>query len=74
MNGLDAYITGGRYSSQPLVATCKACGETSAVLAETEYGATYWTPEECPACHQEWDEDTPSTDDEPDPDRYRDER
>lgn len=67
-DALDRWITGGRYEKQALRATCAECGKSSAVLAETEYGATTWTPEECPECHTPWAEDTPWEDDEPDPD------
>lgn len=70
-NALDRWITGGRYRSEQLRATCEKCGESSAVLAESEYGATTWTPEECPACGTPWSEDTPWADDEPpEPDPY----
>ncbi len=66
--GYDAWATGGRYDKQLLRATCTHCGEQNPVTAETEYGATTWTPEECPECHKPWGEDAPWEDDEPDPD------
>lgn len=50
MRGLDAWITGGRYSSELLDVTCPACGEVTAVTCETEYGASMWSPEECGSC------------------------
>lgn len=64
-NALDRWITGGRYSAAPGWVTCKSCNERSAVLAETEYGATTWSPEECPKCGAEFSGDETWEDDEP---------
>lgn len=58
LKGLDAWITGGRYSSAYLYVTCNYCGNTNYVIAESEYGATYWTPEECKDCGECYDENT----------------
>ena len=55
---LDSYITGGRYHSEYLIVTCSECEEHTIVLAETEYGSTWWTPEECKYCHEYFDENT----------------
>lgn len=75
--GYDAWATGGRYTSQPLRATCTHCGESAPVTAETEYGATVWLPEECPSRGEPWDEEAPWEVDEPDwdalYDRHREE-
>ena len=54
MRNLDSWITSGRYSSSQLDVTCSKCGEATAVLSETEYGTTTWTPEECPKCHADF--------------------
>ena len=68
--GYDAWATGGRYSRELLVALCPECEEWSPVTAESEYGATTWTPEECPRCGAEWPEDARTELDEPpEPDR-----
>lgn len=64
MRGLDAWITGGRYSSCPMIVTCDVCGECTPVTAETEYGVTTWSPEECKACGVEFAGDEDWTDDE----------
>jgi hypothetical protein len=55
MRNLDSWITSGRYDSSQLDVTCSKCGEATAVLSETEYGTTCWTPEECPKCHTSFD-------------------
>ena len=71
MRGLDAWITSGRYSSSLLLVTCSACGDETTVTAETEYGATTWTPEECRHCGHAFDGDEDWREDEPpDPDPY----
>lgn len=57
LNALDRWITGGRYSKALIRAYCEECEEWSPVTAESEYGATYWTPEECPTCGSEWSQD-----------------
>lgn len=63
MDGLDAWITSGRYSSCPMQVTCEGCGERTFVTAETEYGMTTWSPEECAHCgrgftgDEDWEED-----------------
>lgn len=49
---LDAYLTSGRYHKEYLLVTCPVCSENTVVLAETEYGATYWEPESCSSCHE----------------------
>lgn len=56
-DALDRYITGGRYSSERLLVACPGCGETTPVDAESEYGATTWSPEECPKCGREFEGD-----------------
>jgi hypothetical protein len=62
-DALDRYITGGRYSAAAGLVTCP-CGEQVAVEAETEYGTTTWSPEECPKCGRAFDGDEPWVDDE----------
>lgn len=52
LRGLDAYLTGGNYSSRYLIITCPVCDDATKVEAETEYGATYWTPDSCVNCHE----------------------
>lgn len=64
MRGLDAWITGGRFSTSRGRVTCAACGEETLVVTETEYGSTTWEPNEC-ACGVEFDGDEPWVDDEP---------
>lgn len=64
MRGLDAWITGGRYSSSRGDVTCP-CGEVTLVTMETEYGSTTWEPGEC-KCGREFEGDEPWVDDEPD--------
>lgn len=58
LRGLDAWITGGRYSSSYLYVTCNHCGESDHVICEREYGQNYWTPEECKFCGEIYDEKT----------------
>ena len=55
---LDRWITGGRYNSQKLIVRCLRCEAHSLVIAESEFGATIWLPEECPICNTPWHEDT----------------
>jgi hypothetical protein len=59
MRGLDAWITGGRYSRDEGQVTCEKCGAATGVTSESEYGMTTWTPEECSKCGAEFtgDED-----------------
>lgn len=64
MRGLDAWITGGRYSSSRGDVICP-CGETTHVTAETEYGSITWTPEECKNCGRVFEGDEEWIDDEP---------
>ena len=64
MRGLDAWITSGRYSTQWLIVTCP-CGDESEVKAETDYGATTWTPGGCAGCGRAFTGDEPWYDDEP---------
>jgi len=61
----DAWATGGRYSKD-IDATvychnraCADYGQPQSVLYEEEYGAGWYTPEECPTCFEEWHEDAP---------------
>ena len=62
---LDRWIAGGRYRrDQDATVFChnKACadyGEPQGVMYEEEYGAGWYTPEECPACGGEWSEESP---------------
>lgn len=65
LSGYDAWATGGRYSAAPMRVECSACGEWTPVVAETEYGATTWTPEECSNCGEPFDGDERWEDDEP---------
>jgi endogenous inhibitor of DNA gyrase (YacG/DUF329 family) len=55
MTNYDAWITSGRYSSADLDVHCPKCDEWVAVTTETEYGATEWSPAECPTCQHEFD-------------------
>lgn len=73
--GYDAWRTGGDYSKQLLVVLCPECDEWTPVKAETEYGSTYWTPEECKHCdHSFTGDETWESDEGPDPyDRYEEE-
>lgn len=64
MRGLDAWITGGRYSKALGLVMCPDCGEQTPVTSETEYGATTWEPEEC-ACGHEFTGEEAWEDDEP---------
>lgn len=64
-DALDRYLTGGRYSKTEILVWCQnpACltfGDMPVeVLSETEYGTTWWTPDECPLCDGELGEDQP---------------
>ncbi len=53
----DRWATGGRYSREVIAVTCPACGEVTEVLAETEYGATDWSKEECGSCETPFPDD-----------------
>jgi hypothetical protein len=57
-DSLDSWITSGRYSKEYLLVTCSNCDENSIVECETEYGASWWTPEECKYCGEEFNLDT----------------
>lgn len=48
--GLDAWITGGRASSEAILVHCPSCEEYTQVVAETDYGQTYWSIMECSHC------------------------
>lgn len=67
-NALDRWITGGRYSRELIVVECSKCHGDTPVSAETEYGSTYWTPEECRYCdtpftgEEAWELDGPDED------------
>lgn len=69
-DALDRWITGGRYQCAYIEVwcqnpQCKTYGiDPIEVLAETEYGGTTWTPEECPQCGGELGEDQPDLCDE----------
>lgn len=56
---LDRWITGGRYHSEKLIVRCLHCGESSLVVAESEFGATIWIPENCPECGKSWEGNSP---------------
>ena len=71
-DALDRYITSGRYSESLMLVTCSHCGDTTRVAAETEYGATTWSPEECGKCKEPFEGDETWIEDEPDPDRMED--
>lgn len=61
----DKWATGGRYSRDPSVIVfchnqaCKEYGEVQEASYEKEYGAGWYTPEECPTCGGEWHEHAP---------------
>lgn len=67
MTDYDRYITGGRWRQEFLVASCP-CGTKTGVTAETEYGRTTLSPEECPACGDPWPDDVELEPDGPDED------
>jgi ribosomal protein S27E len=75
VSAYDRWATGGRYSTDRLWVECPDCEERTAVLAETEYGTTTWTPEECKTCgraflgDERWEDDEPPEPDD-DPDDY----
>lgn len=64
-DALDRWITGGRYQRAWIDVWCQnpACEtygeEPVSVLAETEYGGTTWSPDECPHCGGELGEEQP---------------
>lgn len=71
LRGLDAWITGGRYSKTTETVYChnRDCDEFSepvVVTYESEYGGGWYTPEECPKCGHEWHDDEPTWPDEDD--------
>ena len=70
MSAHDRYLAG--YRSDSLRVTCSHCGVSASITAETEYGATWWLPEECPHCGEPWSEDAVSGPDGPDEDRAYD--
>jgi ribosomal protein S27E len=72
MRGLDAWITGGRYSRELLDVTCPGCKTTTVVVSETDYGATDWSPEKCQSCGEELPADAASSPAQP-PERDGDE-
>jgi hypothetical protein len=65
MRGLDAWITSGRYSKDLIVVTCPTCETDTPVVAETEYGATEWSPGECSKCGRSFEGDEQWVEDEP---------
>jgi hypothetical protein len=65
MRGLDAWITGGRYSRTDALVTCPECDEQTPVVMETEYGATEWSRDACGSCGREFTGDERWEDDEP---------
>lgn len=72
--GYDAWATGGRYRTNPLHIKCGECDHEFGGQACTEYGATWYEPEECPQCGSEILEEWVSDEVEPDPaDWYDDE-
>lgn len=72
MRGLDAYITGGRFSTALIWVTCPDCEEKTLVKTETEYGATDWDPAECETegCGRDFTGDEVQEDAEPEPPDY----
>jgi hypothetical protein len=59
---LDRYITGGRYNKYEAEAfchnaECSTRNEPIEIEVEEEYGAAWWTPEECPTCGEELHEE-----------------
>ena len=64
-DALDNWITGGRYNSTRIQVWCQnsECDtydeEPIEVFAQTEYGTTWWTPDECPVCGGELEEERP---------------
>ena len=65
MRGYDEWRTSGMYSKSLIDVTCASCGEVTAVTAETEFGATDWTPAECSSCRKEFDDNDAWEDAEP---------
>jgi hypothetical protein len=53
-DALDRYITGGRYRKEHGDVQCGECEEWTPVTAETDYGATEWSPAECKHCGHEF--------------------
>lgn len=70
-NALDRHITGGRYSLSHISVICRDCGKKTDVVAETEYGATEWNPQECEHCkteftgQEQWEDNTPEPNEDP---------
>ena len=64
-DALDRWITGGRYNGTTIQVWCQnpECEtydvEPIEVFAQTEYGMTWWTPDECPHCDGELGEQRP---------------
>lgn len=71
--GYDAWATGGRYRRELIAVRCDECDEWTPVTADTEYGATEWTPDECCRCGAPFTGDEDWHDDEP-PDPEPDDR
>jgi hypothetical protein len=64
----DRWITSGRYSQEYIIVTCNYCGEDTAVIATTDYGATEWEPGECKHCKEEFEgNESTALDEPPDP-------
>lgn len=58
LKGLDTWLISGRYQWEYLLVTCSHCNEQTVVKAETDYGSTWWEPEECKYCQREFDKNT----------------
>jgi hypothetical protein len=66
--GYDAWATGGRYRSWPVVIECLSCGNEFSATGHHEYGTVWIEPEECPVCGEYEDENLIVRNDEgPDP-------
>lgn len=63
--GYDAWATGGRYVKSLILVHCEECDQATPVVAETEYGAETWTPDECRHCGATFPDDAEWVDDEP---------
>lgn len=51
LDRLDAWITSGRYSNEPVDFECQECGYEWAGTVESEYGSAEYAPhDECPNC------------------------
>lgn len=64
MSDYDQYLAGYRRGTATVWCSnpeCPAHTDGTEVDYETEYGASWYSPEECPDCHGDWTEDRPKT-------------